>query len=637
MLPDLGIGQYWFVAPEGADREPDRLDDGVDTFAAAPDAIVVVDEVGLITTVNAQASELFGYARDELVGRPIEILLPVRFGEQHVKHRQAFTGRPTRRSMGQTLSLYGRRKSGDEFAVDVSLNFERNATRGLRVIAFVRDATARRRMEEELRASEEGFRLLVEGAADHAIFMLDASGRVITWNPGAERIKAWRADEILGRHFSVFYLPEDVTSGQPERDLEHAAAEGRAQSEGWRVRANGQRFWAETTLSAVRAENGTLRGFAKVTRDRTESHQARTRLESVGELNRAVLERRSEAALLALVAARARAMVSATLAAAWSVTDDGLVVTYAEGDGTSAILGSRATEDSVVTVVARSTRAELVEDLKADLRVPRELPDAGLGSALFVPLHTAGETFGVLGVFMACDREPLQSHESDMLQAFGIQAASSFAHARTRREVEQLRVVSERERIARDLHDTVIQRLFAVGMSLEATNRRPAGETQERLQQAVADIDDTIKSIRTSIFSLEARADTKTSLRSRVLDVVAETTPVLGFEPSVRFDGPVETLATKDVTENLIAALREALANIARHAHATAADVTVSAGDDIVLTVEDDGVGAPAFHREGGHGVANLHERARMLGGDASITPRSPNGTRVEWRVPAPD
>ena len=118
-----------------------------------------------------------------------------------------------------------------------------------------------------------------------------------------------------------------------------------------------------------------------MTRDRTESHQARARLESVGELDRAVLERRSEDALLALVGARARAMVSATLAAAWSVTDDGLVVTYAEGDGTSAVLGNRAAEDSVVTVVARSTQAELVRDLKADLRVPRELADAGLGSA----------------------------------------------------------------------------------------------------------------------------------------------------------------------------------------------------------------------------------------------------------------
>ena len=196
-------------------------------------------------------------------------------------HRRAYVARPTRRAMGETLPLLGRNKAGEEFAVDVSLNYERSAERGLRVIAFVRDATARRRMEEELRRSEEGFRLLIEGAADHAIFMLDPSGRVVTWNPGAERIKAWRADEILGRHFSVFYLPEDVASGQPERDLERAAAEGRSQSDGWRVRGNGQLFWAETTLSAVRDEGGTLRGFAKVTRDRTESHQARARLESL--------------------------------------------------------------------------------------------------------------------------------------------------------------------------------------------------------------------------------------------------------------------------------------------------------------------------------------------------------------------
>ena len=198
-------------------------------------------------------------------------------------------------------------------------------------------------MEEELRTSEEGFRLLVEGAADHAIFMLDPSGRVVTWNPGAERIKAWRADEILGRHFSVFYLPEDVASGQPERDLERAAAEGRAQSDGWRVRANGQRFWAETTLSAVRDENGTLRGFAKVTRDRTESHQARARLESVGELNRAVLERRSERRSARARRRRVpRAMVECHAGRRVVARRAGgeLVVTYAEGDGTAAVWGA---------------------------------------------------------------------------------------------------------------------------------------------------------------------------------------------------------------------------------------------------------------------------------------------------------
>ena len=403
-------------------------------------------------------------------------------------------------------------------------------------------------MEEELRTSEEGFRLLVEGAADHAIFMLDPSGRVITWNPGAERIKSWRADDILGRHFSVFYAPEDVASGQPERDLERAAAEGRAQSDGWRVRANGQRFWAETTLSAVRDETGTLRGFAKVTRDRTEAHQARARLESIGELNRAVLERFPEEELLALVASRARAMVNATLVAAWaSTTDDGgLVVTYADGDGTSAVRETRAGEDSVVSSVSRSTRAELVPDFKHDLRVARELVDAGLGSGLFIPLHAAGETFGVIGVMMAREREAVQPHEADMLQAFGIQAGASFAHARARREVEQLRVVSERERIARDLHDTVIQRLFAVGMALEATSRRPPAETQDRLHRAVADIDDTIRSIRTSIFSLETRAEEESGLRGHVLDVIAHATPVLSFEPSVQFDGPVDTRRDRD-------------------------------------------------------------------------------------------
>lgn len=168
--------------------------------------------------------------------------------------------------MGLAQTLFGRKQNGNEFPVDISLNYYRPPGGGLRVIAFVRDATARRQTEQALRASEESFRLLVDGVGDHAIYMLDTTGRVMTWNPGAQRIKGWSADEILGQHFSVFYTREDVATGQPERDLEHATTEGRFQGEGWRVRAGGQRFWAETTLSALRDEVGTLRGFAKVTR-----------------------------------------------------------------------------------------------------------------------------------------------------------------------------------------------------------------------------------------------------------------------------------------------------------------------------------------------------------------------------------
>ena len=241
---------------------------------------------------------------------------------------------------------------------------------------------------------------------------------------------------------------------------------------------------------------------------------------------------------------------------------------------------------------ARSLRAELVPDLRADARVPRAFVDAGMESGLFVPLHAADETFGVLGVMTAHGREPLQPHDADLLQAFGVHAAASFAHARARHDAEQLHLVSDRERIARDLHDTVIQRLFAVGLSLEATGRRPAPETQERIHQAVADIDDTIRSIRSSIFSLEARAEEQARLRGRVLEVVAEAAPALGFEPSVRFEGPVDTLANqRDHRQPRRGAARGALERRAARRAATSANVTISAGDEIVLVVDDDGVG----------------------------------------------
>jgi PAS domain S-box-containing protein len=614
----------------------DDLPPGIDIFTAAPDGIVVVDDAGCIVSVNQLAGDLFGYAPSQLVGMPIETLLPERYRDRHVENRKAFTEHPARRPMGLALSLFGRRRDGEEFPVDISLNHQRGADGAVRIVAFVRDITARRHMEEGLRAAEENFKLLVEGVGDHAIFMLDPGGRVLTWNTGAERIKGWSADEIIGRHFSVFYVAEEVASGQPERDLERAAAEERAQSEGWRRRANGRRFWAETTISAMRAPDGTLRGFAKVTRDRTEHHHVRARLESIVELNQAALENRPEVELLGLTVGRVRAMTGATLVAAWATQPggEGFHVVSAQGDGAGALSRTAADHDSIVTAVARAEHPEMIADLRADPRVPRVLVDAGLGSALFLPLHTASEIFAVLAIAQSPDSGALEPHDIDLLHAFGIQASASLAFARARREVEQLQLLGERERIARDLHDTVIQRLFAVGLSLEATGRRPPHEIQERLQQAVTDIDDTIRSIRTSIFTLQTRIEGAKGLRGQVLDVVSDLTPTLGFEPSVRFEGPVDTVATTELTDNVVAVLREALTNTARHAHATAANVTIEAGDELVVTITDDGTGADEFERAGGHGVHNLTERARNFGGDARVTAVEPHGTRVDWRVP---
>jgi PAS domain S-box-containing protein len=136
------------------------------------------------------------------------------------------------------------------------------------------DTTHRATLREQLQASEKRFRLLVESVRDYAIFMLDPEGRIVSWNLGAERIKGYRADEIVGEHFSRFYPPEDVAAGKPARGLEVAEREGRVEDEGWRVRKDGSRFWANVVITALRDAGGRLVGFAKVTRDLTERKRA---------------------------------------------------------------------------------------------------------------------------------------------------------------------------------------------------------------------------------------------------------------------------------------------------------------------------------------------------------------------------
>ncbi len=142
-----------------------------------------------------------------------------------------------------------------------------------RILLTIEDVTERKRADETLRAGEEQFRMVVEAIEDYAIFMLDTEGHVVSWNRGAEHLKGYSAKEIVGRHLSRFYLPEDVTAGRPERMLNTARETGRAEEEGWRLRQDGSRFFANATITAIRGENGELRGFAKVTRDVSERHR----------------------------------------------------------------------------------------------------------------------------------------------------------------------------------------------------------------------------------------------------------------------------------------------------------------------------------------------------------------------------
>lgn len=249
---------------------------------AAPSAMFAADAKGNITLVNRKAETLFGYDREELIGHPFQGLVPERFRAQHADHVQAFLKGPSARPMGAGRELFGLRKDGSEFPIEIGLN-PIETPDGLVVMASIIDITERKRVEEAVRASDERFRLMVEGVTDYSILMLDEQGRVVSWNAGARRMKGYEAEEIIGKHFSVFHPPEDQASGKAQRDLEAASKLGRFEAEGWRVRKDGTRFWANVVLSAMRDPSGTIYGFSKMTRDLTQRRQAEERFELVVE------------------------------------------------------------------------------------------------------------------------------------------------------------------------------------------------------------------------------------------------------------------------------------------------------------------------------------------------------------------
>ena len=259
----------------------------------------------------------------------------------------------------------------------------------------------------------------------------------------------------------------------------------------------------------------------------------------------------------------------------------------------------------------------------------------GMGPVLVLPFGPPDGARGVLVLARGQDREPFQSNWLSMLSSFANQAAVALELAEARLDSERLSVLEDRDRIARDLHDTVIQRLYATALTLMGTVRRIDDSTSAgRVQSAVDDLDDTIRQIRSTIFALQSSAGDDASLRSQVLAVVNSATESLGFAPRLLTQGPVDNGVDEGTGEHLVAVLRELLSNAARHSGAASVDVQVSVGDGaLVLRVSDDGRG----FREGGHrsGLRNIASRAEELGGAVSVVSGPEEGTVVEWSVPA--
>jgi PAS domain S-box-containing protein len=231
-------------------------------------AIFILEPDGTIATWNIGAERIKGYAANEIVGKHFSIFYPPEDVAAGKTDRELEIATLTGRFEEEGWRI---RKDGSRMWANVTITAMHDADGTLIGFAKVtRDLTARRAAEEETRR----FRLLVESVKDYAIFILDLDGHVRTWNLGAERVKGYRADEIIGRHFSIFYPPEDVAAGKCEHELEGAARIGRFEDEGWRIRKDGSRMWANVVITALRNPDGTLVGFAKVTRDLTERREA---------------------------------------------------------------------------------------------------------------------------------------------------------------------------------------------------------------------------------------------------------------------------------------------------------------------------------------------------------------------------
>ncbi|MEV0781805.1 GAF domain-containing protein [Streptomyces sp. NPDC050423] len=347
---------------------------------------------------------------------------------------------------------------------------------------------------------------------------------------------------------------------------------------------------------------------------------------------------------LAVVAEQARHLAASDAGIVLLPAEEGgLEIVAVSAEEPVAALGVIIPAQSPIVGMLLSGEAVFVDDSATDPRVVTGLADR-FGPSMLLPLHSGGRVLGALATPRARGGRPFTETERTLAAQFASQAALALMMAEAQRDRERLAVYEDRDRIARDLHDLVIQRLFATGMMLESAQRRSdVPEVQTGVGRAVDELDVTIQEIRTAIFALQQEpAEAPSGLRTRVLREINMAAVPLGFKPSHRFLGPVDSAVGELTGKNLIAALREALSNAFRHADASRIDVVVDAtatlpdGRDAVrLTVADDGVGIPPGGRRSG--LRNLARRAESLGGASwfgSGLGEDGGGTTVVWQAP---
>ena len=338
---------------------------------------------------------------------------------------------------------------------------------------------------------------------------------------------------------------------------------------------------------------------------------------------------------LRLVCAGARQAAGADVAIVVAPDPHGqLVVAAVDGSAAEGTLGRPVPPESPARRAVDQRAPIVLDDLSgSDLGGP--IKDIGLGPLAVVPLSARDQVLGALAVGNLPGGRLFTTHDVHMCGEFAAQAALVLMDAAAHETAQELEMSEERARIARDLHDHVIQGIFAVGLRLNGLATRADGDDQAAMLEMVDHLDDAIAAIRRSIFALNAAEGAAADgLRSRLSHLVDEMTPVLGFEPKLRLHGPVDSMISADLADDVLAVLREAMSNTARHAQATTVEVLVHAAQrEIAVEVRDDGCGIGTPTRDSG--LANLRSRATGRGGSCEVGDAPGGGTIVRWAVPA--